>query len=112
MKRIPAYFYASPNGREPVRDWRKSKVITLEDRHIIGEDIKTVEFGWPLGMPFCRKIAPELYEVRSTLTGGRIARVLFCVHEQQMILLHGFIEKTQKMPTGDINLALSRMKEI
>jgi phage-related protein len=53
-----------------------------------------------------------LWEVRSTLTQGRIARVLFCEHEGRMILLHAFIKKTQKTPAGDLELALKRKKEI
>jgi phage-related protein len=50
--------------------------------------------------------------VRSNLTQGRIARVLFCIREGRMVLLHGFIKKTQKMPDVDRGLALRRMKEI
>jgi phage-related protein len=53
-----------------------------------------------------------LWEVRSTLTQGRIARVLFCEHEGKMALLHAFIKKTQKTPVGDLELALKRKKEI
>ena len=50
--------------------------------------------------------------MRSSLTQGRIARVLFCEHEGKMILLHAFIKKTQKTPAGDLELAIRRMKEI
>ena len=48
--------------------------------------------------------------MRSTLTQGRIARVLFCEHEGKMILLHAFIKKTQKTPPGDLDLAVRRKK--
>jgi len=101
-----------PSGREPVREWLKSKEITPEDRLAIGEDVKTVEYGWPLGMPLCRQIAPNLHEVRSSLSSNRIARVLFCIHEGRMVLLHGFIKKTQKTPDSEKDLALKRMKEV
>jgi antitoxin HicB len=67
------------SGREPVREWLKS--LTAEDRKIVGEDIKTVEFGWPIGMPTCRALGKGLWEVRSDITGGRIARVLFCTQD-------------------------------
>ena len=43
---------------------------------------------------------------------GRIARVIFCAHEGQMVLLHGFVKKTRKTPKGDLDLATNRMKEI
>ena len=110
MKRLPAAFYQLPSGREPVRDWLKA--LGPEDRKIIGEDIKDVEFSWPIGMPLCRPLGKGLWEVRSDITDGRIARVLFCLHKEKMVLLHGFIKKTQKTPSADIDLAAKRRKEL
>jgi phage-related protein len=110
VKRLPAAFYQSSSGREPVREWLKA--LALEDRKIIGEDIKDVEFSWPIGMPLCRPLGKGLWEVRSDLTQGRIARVLFCIHDGRMVLLHSFIKKTQKTPGDDLELAIKRMKEI
>lgn len=110
MKRLPAYFYALPSGREPVREWLKG--LSAEDRRIIGEDIKDVEFAWPIGMPLCRPLSGGLWEVRSSLTQGRIARVLFCEHDGKMVLLHAFVKKTQKTPAGELALAAKRKKEI
>jgi phage-related protein len=110
MKRLPAAFYALPSGREPVRDWLKS--LSRADRKIVGEDIKDVEFSWPIGMPLCRPFGDGLWEVRSQLTQARIARVLFCIRGGQMVLLHAFIKKTQKTPDADRRLALQRLKEI
>ena len=78
----------------------------------MGEDIKDVEFAWPIGMPLCRSLGKGLWEVRSDLTKGRTARVLFCVQDSQMVLLHAFIKKTQKTPDADLDLALKRRKEI
>jgi phage-related protein len=110
VKRLPAVFYQLPSGREPVREWLKS--LTLEDRKIIGEDVKDVEFSWPIGMPLCRALGKGLWEIRSDLTQGRIARVLFCIQESRMVLLHAFIKKTQKTPAADLGLATKRKKEI
>jgi len=93
-----------------VRDWLLE--LTLDDRRIAGHDIQTVEFGWPIGMPVCRPIGNGLYEVRSSLSDGRIGRVLFCISNDEMVLLHGFIKKTQKTPAADLSLARKRMKEI
>ena len=109
MKRLPAYFYQSPLGREPVREWLKG--LDSEARQGIGEDIKDVEFSWPIGMPLVRSLGRGIWEIRSTLSGGRIARVLFCVEQDGMLLLHGFIKKTQKTPVQDLELAVKRMKE-
>ena len=82
------------------------------DRKIIGEDIKYIEFGWPVGMPLCRALGAGLWEVRSQITQGRISRVLFCINEGRMLLLHAFIKKTQRIPDLDRGLALSRKREI
>lgn len=108
LKRLPAYFYRSDSGREPVREWLKG--LEPEDRKVIGEDIKDVEFAWPIGKPLVGSIGRELWEVRSQLPRGRIARVIFCVTQGQMVLLHGFLKKTQKTPQRDIDLALKRLK--
>lgn len=110
MKRLPAVFYALPSGREPVRDWLKE--LDLDDRKTIGEDIKDVEFSWPIGMPICRPLGSGLWEVRSDIARGRIARILFCVSQGHMVLLHAFIKKTRKTPVTDRGLAVKRMKEL
>jgi phage-related protein len=99
-----------PSGREPVREWLKSLPTT--DRKVIGEDIKDVEFSWPIGMPLCRNLGDGLWEVRSDLALGRIARIIFCVREGRMVLLHGFMKKTQKTPAADRDLALKRMRAL
>ena len=77
---------------------------------MIGEDIKDVEFSWPIGMPLVRSLGRDLWEVRSSLLHGRIARVLFCVERECMVLLHGFIKKTQMTPQHEIDLALKRKR--
>lgn len=102
-------FYASAAGTEPVRDWLKS--LPREARQAIGEDMKTVQVGWPLGMPLVRKIAVGLWEVRSHIPDG-IARVLFTVHGGHMVLLHGFIKKSDKTPKADLGVAVARKKEV
>ena len=81
----------------------------MEDRKLIGRDIQKVEFGWPLGMPYCRSLGSGLWEVRSDLTDGKIGRVIFCVAQERMVLLHGFVKKTQKTPAQDLRLALKRI---
>ena len=102
-------FYRSDSGKEPVRNWLKS--LSREDKNIIGESIKTAQFGWPVGMPLIRALGEGLYEVRSTLT-DRIARVIFTVEGGRMILLHGFIKKDQKTPKKDLELALKRLSKV
>ncbi len=99
-------FFRTNSGREPVREWLKQ--LGKGDRKSIGEDIKLLQFRWPLGMPLVRKLEADLWEVRSRLAGGRIARVLFTVHEHEIALLHGFIKKSQKTPANELKLGRSR----
>jgi phage-related protein len=101
-------FYSTLSGTQPVRDWLFS--LSALERKIIGIDIKTVQFGWPLGMPLVRKIDNDLWEVRVHLE-GRIARVFFTVHDSFIILLHGFIKKSQITPKDDLRLAKNRLKD-
>lgn len=110
QKRIRLVFYRSTNGKEPVREWLRS--LDVEDRHVIGSDLKDVEYGWPVGMPLCRPIASRkgLWEVRSRLRNGRIARILFCAAHGRLVALQGFIKKTQKTPERELDLATKRMK--
>jgi hypothetical protein len=79
-KKIPAFFYQSGSGAEPVRDWLKG--LDDEDKQTIGEDIATVEFSWPVGMPTCRSLGGGLWEVRSSLPSKREARIIFAVNEE------------------------------
>jgi phage-related protein len=110
IKRLPATFYQTPNGAEPVREWLRT--LSAADRRNIGHDIGLVEFGWPVGMPLCRPLGDGLWEIRSHLSEGKVARVIFCVSQGQLALLHAFIKKTQKTPDRDRNLALKRKRAL
>jgi phage-related protein len=110
FKKLPAVFYRSVSGAEPVREWLRG--LSSEDRRTIGQDIALLEYGWPIGMPTCRPLGSGLFEVRSDLTGGRAARVLFCPSEGCLVLLHGFIKKTQKTPPAELAIARARQKEV
>jgi phage-related protein len=94
-----------------VRDWLLE--LPDADRKIIGGDLMAVEFGWPCGEPLCKSLSgyAGLREVRSGLSGGRIARVFFYVSGSAMVLLHGFVKKSQKTPEKDLKLANRRKKE-
>ena len=109
-KQLEAVFYRTSQGKDVVLNWLRS--LEPEDRRTIGFDLKDVEFGWPVGMPLCRSLGNGLWEVRSSLSHGKIARLLFCLHQQKIVVLHGFVKKTQKTPKSDLDLALKRKKEI
>lgn len=94
-----------------MRDWLK-RDLSAEERRIVGVDIATVEYGWPVGMPTCRPLGNGLREVRCSLPGNRIARVIFCILGNRMVLLNGFVKKTRKTPQNEIEKAARRMKEV
>lgn len=109
-KRLPARFYESANCRAPVREFLLD--LASADRVMIGKDIAKAEFGWPIGMPSCRTMGAGLFEIRSNLSDGKIGRVLFGIADGSMVLLHGFIKKTQATPKADLDLARKRLKEV
>ena len=84
--------------------------MSREDRKKIGDSIRVVEFGWPVGMPVCRPLGKGLYEVRTNLK-DRIARVFFTIDEDEMVLLHGFIKKSQATPDSELSLARTRLQQ-
>lgn len=104
-KPLSVKFYRTQSGHEPVREWLRS--LPRQEKKTIGEDIKTIQYGWPLGMPLARKLDRNLWEVRISLD-SRIARILFTVKENVIILLHGFIKKSQKIPAQDLSTARRR----
>ncbi len=108
-RKIPVVFYRTRSGVEVVRDWLRG--LDEPDRNAIGQDLMRVQYRWPVGMPLCRALGDGLWEVRSTLPGNRIARVLFSVHQSRILALHGFIKKTQKTPNEDLALAGRRKRE-
>jgi phage-related protein len=99
-------FFRTASGNEPVREWLKE--LDKDDRKAVGEDIKLVQFRWPLGLPLVRKLEADLWEVRTHLSGGTVARTCFTVRAGEMALLHGFIKKSQKTPPQELAVARRR----
>ena len=107
--RLTVRFFCETTGSEPVRDWLKR--LPVEERREIGTDIKTVQFGWPMGMPVVDHIDGEIWEIRTRLA-TRIARVLFTLDGPVMVLLHGFIKKERKTPKAELDIAKQRLKKL
>lgn len=106
---LKVVFFKTASGREPVREWLLE--LMPDARRAIGYDIKTAQYGWPIGMPLIRKLERDLWEVRSDLRTG-IARVMFSVQDGHMVLLHGFVKKSQKTPASDMKVARQRLAEL
>jgi phage-related protein len=109
-KKVQARFFETASGMKPVREWLTG--LSRDDRLAIGKDIQRVEFGWPIGMPYCRSLGRGLWEVRTNLNGGRIVRVIFAFLGGDIVLLHGFEKKSQKTPDREIEVAIKRLREL
>jgi phage-related protein len=107
--KIPVVFYRTRSGSEVVRDWLRA--LDEQERHAIGLDLMRVQFRWPIGMPLCRAMGDGLWELRTNLPSNRIARVFFCLVQERIVVLHGFIKKTRKAPDEELALARKRKKE-
>ena len=108
--KTPLIFFRSRNGSEPVREWLKN--LPEEDRREIGKDLMRAQWRWPVGMPLCRPMGDGLWEVRTALPSSRIARVLICLEDGELVALHAFIKKTQKTPADELIVARKRQKEL
>ena len=106
---ISVAFFRLDSGKEPVRVWLKE--MSQEDRKTIGEDVRTLQYGWPVGMPLARKMDRELWELRSNVSSG-IARTFFTIFETRIVLLHGFVKKSKKTPTKELSLAKRRLSKL
>jgi phage-related protein len=109
LKKLEVLFFRTDGGNEPVHEWLLS--MEKDERKIIGDDVLKVQYCWPIGKPLVGSLGHGLWEVRSRLA-GRIARVIFCVEGQTMVLLHAFIKKTQKTPAYELDLALRRKNQL
>jgi phage-related protein len=108
-RKIPVVFYRTRGGSEIVRDWLRA--LDENDRNAIGLDLMRVQYRWPVGMPLCRALGEGLWEVRTSLPSRRIARIFFCMVQDRIVVLHGFIKKTQKTPGDELTLARRRKME-
>ena len=91
-----------------MREWLKA--LSKEDCGVIGTDILTVQYAWPVGKPLVDNLGDGIWEVRSRLD-NRIARTLFAVVDEEIVLLHGFIKKQQRTPPDELELAKKRKKQ-
>lgn len=95
-------------GNEPVREWLRQ--LPENERFHIGDDIKRVQYCWPLGLPLVRPMGDGLFEVRSRLP-LRDARTFFYFNAGRIVILHAFIKKTPATPDRDLNLARWRLSD-
>lgn len=105
---LQVVFFQTDTGNQPVREWLKA--LPKDDCKVIGADILTVQYAWPVGKPLVDNLGDGVWEVRSRLD-NRIARTLFALVNQEIVLLHGFIKKQQRTPVDELELAKKRKKQ-
>lgn len=108
--KIPLVSFRTSAGNEPAREWLKG--LPEIERRAIGRDLLRGQWRWPIGMPLCRALGNGLWEIRTDLPSKRRARVLLCLHDENLVALHGFIKKTRRAPEADLALARERRKEL
>ena len=101
-------FFAERSGNQPARDWLRG--LPASQKRAIGEDLKVLQYRWPLGMPLVRKLDSSLWELRTKMADG-IARVFFTVWERFVVVLHGFIKKSQRTPKNELETARRRLRD-
>lgn len=103
-------FYKTAGGNEVVLDFLRG--LPADDKKTVGGDLKTLQFGYPIGMPLCRPVG-KLWELRSSLPSRRELRLLWFFHKltQTIVVVHAFIKKFQKTPQKDIDLGEARKGE-
>lgn len=109
VQQIEVYFYREESGKSPVQIWLQK--LSQDDRKIIGRDIKKIQISWPVDNLLVKPLGSKMWEIRSRLD-NRIVRIIFVFHDSKIILLHGFIKKTQKTPQQEIDLAIKRSKTL
>jgi phage-related protein len=108
MRPLGVVFWRSEQGNEPVCEWLKN--LPADVTKAIGDDLRLVQWQWPVGKPLVDGFGDGLYEVRTKYKNVN-HRVLFTFENEAIILLHGIIKKTPKTPQAVIALARQRQKE-
>lgn len=102
-------YYADERGRKPVELFINSLGVKMRAK-VFGRLSLLEKYGPLLGMPFARHIRDGIYELR-TVQGSDITRVMyFFVVGERIVLTHGFVKKTQRTPSREIEKAL-RIRE-
>ena len=105
---LQVVFFETESGNQPVRDFILER--TRENRKEMGSDIFAVQKGFPLGLPLVEKLDTDLWEVRCHLSDG-ICRIFFTIFQETMVLLHGYIKKSQKITLKEMKTAKGRLAE-
>lgn len=86
-----------------------SKSLELKTKAKLVHEVDLLKtYGSLLKMPHSKKITNNLYELR--IRGKQEVRIFYCIKNEKIFLLHGFLKKTQKIPRKEITTAEARIK--
>lgn len=104
-------FYETLSGNKIILEFIRG--LSAEDKKVVGEDLKAVQIGFPMGLPLCRPLGDGLYEIRSSLPSRREFRLIFFFDSPRQVLLvvHALFKKSAKLPKADLDLARKRKEE-
>jgi phage-related protein len=84
---------------------------TLAARYIVLTR-RMIALGPNIGEPHTKAFGNGLFELRLKGAEG-IARVFFCTFVgKRIVMLHSFIKKSERTPTRELDVAVTRMKEL
>lgn len=90
------------------------KFITTLQKPTIAKVLRTIDllerFGYQLGSPHTKKIRDDLFEIR--IRGQQEVRIFYIFSKKKIILLHGFVKKTQKIPQCELKIAIRKFKDL
>ena len=82
------------------------------ERDTYSKTLRTIdllrEFEYRLRMPYSKSLGNNLFELRTK--GQQETRIFYTFHQNQVVLLHGFVKKTQKTPSREIKTALAKLR--
>ena len=105
---LKVVFYKTKMNNQPCRDFLLE--LDRDERREVGVDIFSVQKGFPLGLPLCRKIENDLWEIRTKVSDG-ICRVFFTIDNNNLVLLHGFRKKSQRTPLSELKTVRDRLND-
>ncbi len=103
-------FYKTTNGKSPVEDFIESLDEDTQDKFIYKKELLEY-FGPQLRYPHTSEISEGIFELRFKGQKGQIRILFFFYYDKQIVLIHGFVKKTQKIPKKEINIAKQRKAE-
>lgn len=95
-------------------DDKLEKFIRTLEKVTVAKVLRTIDllerFGYQLEMPHSKKIDNRLFELR--VRGTQEVRIFYTFYKDGMVLLHGYIKKTERIPERELSTAQKKLKAL